>query len=105
MLNLMKMVRTPVLKEMLFTGRPISADRALTAGALNYVVPASELEQVVYDLAARIAESSPLCVAVIKEERGVGDYCSGLPSGMQSSTIGGTLAGGHLKRYFSIVSG
>lgn len=68
MLNLTKMLSMPVLKEMLFTGHPISAERALAAGALNYIVPAAELERAVYELAAQIAQSSPLCVAVIKEE-------------------------------------
>lgn len=68
MLSFMKMINMPVLKEMLFTGRPITAERALAAGALNYVVPAAELERFVYDLAAQITETSPLCVAVIKEE-------------------------------------
>ena len=68
MLSFMKMLNMPVLKEMLFTGRPISAARALAAGALNYVVPAAELESFVYGLAAQIGETSPLCVAVIKEE-------------------------------------
>lgn len=67
-MNFMKMIRMPVLKEMLFTGRPISADRALAAGALNYVVPAADLERFVYELAGHIAKTSPLCVAVIKEE-------------------------------------
>lgn len=68
LLNFMKMINMPVLKEMLFTGRPITAEKALAAGALNYVVPAAELEKFVYDLAAHIAETSPLCVTVIKEE-------------------------------------
>ncbi|HUY92529.1 MAG TPA: methylmalonyl-CoA decarboxylase [Pirellulales bacterium] len=68
MLSFMKMINMPVLKEMLFTGRPIPAERALAAGALNYVVPAAELERFVYELAARITETSPLCVAAIKEE-------------------------------------
>lgn len=68
MVNFMKMIAMPVLKEMLFTGQPISAERALAAGAINYVVPAPRLEPFVYELAARITEVSPLCVAVIKEE-------------------------------------
>lgn len=68
MLNFMKMISMPVLKEMLFTGRPISAERALATGALNYIKPVQELEPFVYELAACITETSPLCVAVIKEE-------------------------------------
>lgn len=67
-LNLMKILSMPLLKEMLFTARPITAERALAAGALNYLVPMPELERVVYELAASISETSPLCVAVIKEE-------------------------------------
>jgi methylmalonyl-CoA decarboxylase len=68
MLNFMKMIPMPVLKEMLFTGHPISAQRALAAGAINHIVPAAELNSFVYELASRIAETSPLCVGVIKEE-------------------------------------
>jgi methylmalonyl-CoA decarboxylase len=68
MLNLMRILNLPLLREMLFTARPITAERALAAGALNCVVPTAELDRVAYALAASIAETSPLCVTVIKEE-------------------------------------
>ena len=67
-LNLMKSVGLPLLREMLLTAAPISAERALAGGAINRLVPRNELEPTVYDLAARIARNSPLCVSLLKEE-------------------------------------
>lgn len=67
-LNFMKSINLTVLKEMLFTASPISAERALHAGMLNHVVPADKIEEFTFALAARIAETSPLCVTLFKEE-------------------------------------
>ena len=39
-LNMMSSISMPLLKEMLFTARPISSERALHLGMINYVVPA-----------------------------------------------------------------
>jgi len=55
-------------KEMFFTAAPIGAERALEAGILNRLVPAADLERTTYDMAARIAENSPLAISVIKEQ-------------------------------------
>ncbi len=43
-LNMMKSIGAPLLKEMLFTARPISAARAAREGMINAVVPASEID-------------------------------------------------------------
>lgn len=67
-LNLMKTICLPVLKEMLFTANTISAERALHAGMVNHILPPEKIEDFTFDLAARIAEMSPLCVALFKEE-------------------------------------
>lgn len=67
-LNLMRAVGLPVLKEMLFTARPIAAERALRVGMINHVVPPEDLERFTYELAGHLAETSPLCVALMKEE-------------------------------------
>lgn len=57
-----------VLKEMLFTGRPLSAEDAYRLGVLNRLVPAADLEQATFGLAAEIASRAPLAVRVLKEE-------------------------------------
>jgi methylmalonyl-CoA decarboxylase len=68
MLNMMKSIGVPLLKEMLFTARPISAERALHVGMINEILPRDELERFTLQIAAQIAETSPMCVALVKEE-------------------------------------
>lgn len=48
--------------EMIATGNPISAARALALGLVNEVVPADNLIDAAYRLAASICENSPLAV-------------------------------------------
>lgn len=48
--------------EMIMTGDPITAQEALAAGLVNYVVPASELLGAARALAERIAANAPLAV-------------------------------------------
>lgn len=67
-LNMVKSIGMPLLKEMLFTARPITAERALRCGMINAIVPSEELENYTREIAAQIAETSPMCVALIKEE-------------------------------------
>ncbi len=67
-LNFLKVIGLPLLKEMMFTASPISAERALAAGMLNHVVAKPDLETFAYELAGRICQTSPLSVAVSKEE-------------------------------------
>jgi len=54
-------------KELVLTGRRISADEALAWGILNRVVPLAELDTVVLDLARTIASRAPLAVAMGKQ--------------------------------------
>ena len=56
-----------VALELLFTGAPISAERAYEVGLVNRVVPASDLHAAVQDLAATIAANAPLSVRAAKE--------------------------------------
>jgi methylmalonyl-CoA decarboxylase len=67
-LNLVKVAGIHLLKEMLFTAEPVSVNRLEATGVINHVVPAEELESFTMDLAAKIAQSSPLVVRVLKEE-------------------------------------
>jgi len=53
--------------EMLLTGEPISAQRALEWGLVNRVVPAEALDAEVDDLVEAITRSSPLTVGIGKE--------------------------------------
>lgn len=67
-LNLMQSVSLPVIKEMLFRARPISAVRAHDVGMINYVVPATELDAKAQSIAAEILTNSPLVIALLKEQ-------------------------------------
>jgi crotonobetainyl-CoA hydratase len=52
---------------MLLTGRPMSAQEALTWGLVNAVVPGSELLAKARALAQEIAQGAPLALAAVKE--------------------------------------
>jgi enoyl-CoA hydratase len=52
---------------MLLVGDPITAERALTIGLVNYVVAKGTALQRATDLAAKIAANGPVAVAKIKE--------------------------------------
>ena len=53
---------------MVFTARPIAAERAERLGIINHLVAVEELEPVTYELARNIAENAPLSVSVMKEQ-------------------------------------
>jgi methylmalonyl-CoA decarboxylase len=53
---------------MLFTARTVPAERALLLGMINAIVPKADLERSTLEIAAQVAETSPMCVALIKEE-------------------------------------
>lgn len=53
--------------EMLLSGRPITAHEAEAAGLVNAVVPATDLDAAVHDMAQTIAGKSPLTLAIGKE--------------------------------------
>jgi methylmalonyl-CoA decarboxylase len=55
-------------KEMFFTARPISAEKAERMGALNHLLDHSEIEAFTYKLAKTIAYNSPLSVSVAKKQ-------------------------------------
>jgi methylmalonyl-CoA decarboxylase len=67
LLTFMWRIPLPVLKEMAFTGSPVSAARALSLGMLNQVVPAEEIEAQVAAIASRIARNAPLSVRAMKK--------------------------------------
>ena len=57
-----------VIKEMLFTGDPISAEDAYRYGMLNRLVEPERLEETTMQLAGVIASRAPLAVSVVKAE-------------------------------------
>jgi methylmalonyl-CoA decarboxylase len=59
-LSFMQSVSLPVIKEMLFTAQPMTADRALRVGLINQVVPAERLESATTELAGCMIHNSPL---------------------------------------------
>jgi methylmalonyl-CoA decarboxylase len=67
-LTFMQRAGLPILKEMLFTAQPISAQRAVQVGLVNQVVPGDRLEEATMTLAAQIARNSPLVISLLKEQ-------------------------------------
>jgi methylmalonyl-CoA decarboxylase len=57
-----------VIKQMLFTAKPLSAQDALGFGLLNKMVPANEIEQATMKIAGEISACAPLAVRVLKAE-------------------------------------
>ena len=55
-------------KELFYTAKPISAEKAERMGALNHLVSPEEIEPFTYHLARTIAYNSPLSVSVIKNQ-------------------------------------
>jgi enoyl-CoA hydratase len=62
-----RLVPRPIALEMLYTGEPITAARALEIGLVNKVVPLGELEKVVDDYVSSIVANAPLSLRRYKE--------------------------------------
>jgi enoyl-CoA hydratase len=63
---LTKLVGPAFAKEILFTGRRLTAEEALRIGLVNRVVPVAELDRTVRELAEQIVENAPLTVRAAK---------------------------------------
>jgi len=61
-LRLPRRIPLALANEMLLTGDPITADRALELGLLNRVVPAKDLIAAAMELAGRVATNAPLAL-------------------------------------------
>jgi methylglutaconyl-CoA hydratase len=59
---LQRLVPPRLLREWCFSGEPFDAQAALSAGLLNYVVPAAELDQKIDWLVARLIDKSPTAI-------------------------------------------
>lgn len=66
MVPLVRAVPPKVAMEMLLTGAPISADRALQVGLINRVVPVDQLDAAIQELTDAIVASSPMTIRLGK---------------------------------------
>jgi methylmalonyl-CoA decarboxylase len=66
--NLIKNISIPNMKEMLFTAKPITAEKAMILGIINYSLPVEKIENFTYEMIDDIKKNSPLAISVIKEE-------------------------------------
>jgi len=64
--RLPRLIGRTAAMELLLTGDPIDAQRALALGLVNAVVQPGELQDKVFELANRIASQAPLAIAAIK---------------------------------------
>ncbi|HDZ9833741.1 TPA: methylmalonyl-CoA decarboxylase [Yersinia enterocolitica] len=66
--NLIRDAGFHIIKEMIFTAKPISAQRALDVGIINHIAEPNELEELTLNMANVISKKAPLAITVIKEE-------------------------------------
>ena len=64
--RLPRQIPAKIAMETMLTGRPITAERALTLGLVNAVVPADQVLDAALELAAAINENAPLAVQATK---------------------------------------
>lgn len=62
-----RLIPRPLALEMLYTGEPITAQRALEIGLVNRVVPGADLAKVTEDLVRSIVANAPLSLRRYKE--------------------------------------
>ncbi|HYD30130.1 MAG TPA: methylmalonyl-CoA decarboxylase [Azospirillaceae bacterium] len=68
LLTFLNRVGMGLLKEMVFTGKPVAVQRLEQVGVVNWIVPAEGIEEFVDKMAEDIAANAPLSIAVMKEE-------------------------------------
>ncbi len=64
--KLLEVIGPAQTRELLFTGKPVGARRALEMGMVHQVTSAAEIESSTYALARTIADNAPLSLAGIK---------------------------------------
>jgi methylmalonyl-CoA decarboxylase len=68
MLTFLNACSLRIVKEMVFTAKPLAAERAERLGIINHMVPEGTLEAFTYALAREIAQNAPLSISVMKEQ-------------------------------------
>jgi len=85
-----RLIGAPLAKELMFTGRHITADEALAYGIVNRVVPQADLMAEARKLADEIAAQPPLSVAFIKQAINTG-LQSGIDQGLEVERLGAAM--------------
>jgi methylmalonyl-CoA decarboxylase len=67
-LQFLDIIGAHTAKEMFFTAEPIPAEKAVSLGIINHMVPVEELESLTMKIAEKILSNSPLSIRVIKEQ-------------------------------------
>ncbi len=57
-----------IAKELFFTAKPMSAERAYQLGIINHLVEEDELEDFTFSMAEQIGNNSPVSISVIKKQ-------------------------------------
>ncbi len=65
--RLLRLVGTGLARDMLFTGRTLTAQEALNAGLVSRIAPAAQLDDVAAGLTAEIAAAAPIAGRYVKE--------------------------------------
>jgi methylmalonyl-CoA decarboxylase len=68
MLTFMNACPMRIVKEMVFTAKPLSAERAESLGIINHMVASKDLDPFTQALAESIALNAPLSISVMKEQ-------------------------------------
>ena len=89
--RLTRLVGPSKAKELIFTGKPLTAEEALNIGLVNQVVEPSELMHCVMDIAGQITCKSPLILAFAKLVINKGNDC-GMDTALALERLGQTAA-------------
>ncbi len=68
MLTFLNACSLRIVKEMVFTATPLTAERAERLGIVNHVAAPEDLERFTYALAEGITQNAPLSISVMKEQ-------------------------------------
>lgn len=68
LIHFLNLVEMNIAKEMFFTAKPITSDRAYNLGIINHLIEADELEDFTINMAKEICENSPLAISCIKKQ-------------------------------------
>ena len=89
-------------KEMLFTGRPISAEEARMLGMVNQVVPRAELAERTLELAKEIATKPTFALKSVKQAVNAAEDAQGRPVAFQTAFAIHHLNHSHAMEVFGV---
>jgi enoyl-CoA hydratase len=84
--RLLRLAGRAAAMELLLSGAPVDAQRALQLGIVNRVVPAAELEAETMKLAGQLAGAAPLALRGILDCVNVGGEC-GIEEGLEYESV------------------